>query len=171
MSSNMKDTELKSILGEIPNWIFGYLELSDDIKREWKLGSKASDFGAHNQFVQTFAKRIEALIKRETDKAVRDIQKEFQKLADEWGLPEISTWQQGRFIDQPKYNRMGADWKQEQSDRERTLIRPGGGTNNALFQVSGAEDNAMIAAYISEVASIVRGLPQLKQQQTRGDEG
>ena len=55
-------SELKSIVGEIPNYIFECLELSDEIKEEWKHGSKASDFGRHNQFVQRFSKRIEAFI-------------------------------------------------------------------------------------------------------------
>jgi len=35
-------SDLKSIVGEMPNWIFEYLELSDEIKKEWKEGSKAS---------------------------------------------------------------------------------------------------------------------------------
>lgn len=57
-----QDKELRGIVGEMPNYIFECLELSDEIKEEWKHGSKASDFGSHNQFVQRFSKRIEALI-------------------------------------------------------------------------------------------------------------
>jgi len=55
------DSEIKSIIGEIPSYIFDYLELSDDTKEEWEHGVNASDFGGHNQFVQKFAKRILAL--------------------------------------------------------------------------------------------------------------
>lgn len=50
--------QIKQIISEIPNYIFEYLELSDEIRKEWKYGSKASDFGGHNQFVQEFTRRI-----------------------------------------------------------------------------------------------------------------
>ena len=62
MTPTEQDKELRGIVGEIPNYIFECLELSDEIKEEWKHGSKASDFGSHNQFVQRFSKRIEAFI-------------------------------------------------------------------------------------------------------------
>ena len=62
MTPTEQDKELRGIVGEIPNYIFECLELSDEIKEEWKYGSKASDFGSHNQFVQRFSKRIEAFI-------------------------------------------------------------------------------------------------------------
>lgn len=62
MTHTEQDKELRGIVGEIPNYIFECLELSDEIKEEWKHGSKASDFGSHNQFVQRFSKRIEAFI-------------------------------------------------------------------------------------------------------------
>lgn len=52
------DNQIRSLVGEIPSWIFEYLELSDEIKKEWKFGNKASDFGGHNQFVQKFTNRI-----------------------------------------------------------------------------------------------------------------
>lgn len=97
-------------------------------------------------------------IHRQQQKAVRELKDDLKRLSDEWGLPDFRTWRRGRFIDQPQYNRMGADWKREQELREVTLIRPHGGTNNALFQISGAEDNAKIVAYISEVASLLNRL-------------
>ena len=65
--------ELKSILGEMPNYIFDYLELSDDIRKEWKYGSNASDFGGHNKFVQQFTKRLEALIRTEKLKLLAEV--------------------------------------------------------------------------------------------------
>lgn len=37
--------ELDEILGQMPNYVMEYLELSDEIKQEWRKGSKASDFG------------------------------------------------------------------------------------------------------------------------------
>lgn len=63
MNDPKQKSELRAIIGEMPNWIFDYLELSDDIKKEWKYGSKAGDFGGHNRFVQKFSERIKALQK------------------------------------------------------------------------------------------------------------
>jgi len=57
----VSEDKIKSIIGEIPNYIFEYLELSDDIKKEWKYGSTASDFGGHEQFVQKFSARLSSL--------------------------------------------------------------------------------------------------------------
>jgi hypothetical protein len=71
--TNQASGELKSILGEIPNYIFDYLELSDDIRKEWKYGSKASDFGGHNQFVQQFSKRLETIIRTEKLKLLDEV--------------------------------------------------------------------------------------------------
>lgn len=68
--------KIKSVLGEIPNYIFEYLELSDDIKKEWKYGSKASDFGGHNQFVQKFAAQIQALISEQVRLGRETIERE-----------------------------------------------------------------------------------------------
>jgi len=56
------ENKIKEIIGQTPNYIFEYLELSDDIKKEWKYGSKASDFGGHNQYVQKFAKELTTYI-------------------------------------------------------------------------------------------------------------
>lgn len=86
---------------------------------------------------------------------------ELTKLAVKFGIPSITTWQQGYFIDSPDYALMGEDWKKEQRSRENTLIRPGGGMNNALFQVTGAENDAKIAAYLQllgELLTKVTGL-------------
>ena len=46
-------------------------------------------------------------------------------------MNDIETWQQGRFIDQRKYDRMGDEWKDEQRRREALLVRPGP-TENAI---------------------------------------
>ena len=66
------EQELRAIVGEIPNYIFECLELSDEVKEEWKHGSKASDFGSHNQFVQMFSRRIQAHTNAEIAKAVKE---------------------------------------------------------------------------------------------------
>ena len=58
MTPTEQDKELRGIVGEIPNYIFECLELSDEIKEEWKYGSKASDFGSHNQFVHKYEKKL-----------------------------------------------------------------------------------------------------------------
>lgn len=84
-----------------------------------------------------------------------ELDKALKILSQEWGLPDIRTWRQGRFIDHPRYNHMGKDWKREQEFREATLVRPNGGTNNALFQVSGAEDNTKIVEYLEEIATLL----------------
>lgn len=59
-----------------------------------------------------------------------EFEKKLEALADNFNLPSITEWRQGRFIDSPKYSRMGGDWKDEQQKSESTLIRPYGGTNN-----------------------------------------
>ena len=68
-TSNNTKEQIKSILGQIPNEIFEYLELSDEIRKEWKTGSKASDFGYHNQFVQKYTQQIEKLIQTAREEA------------------------------------------------------------------------------------------------------
>lgn len=83
------------------------------------------------------------------------LKQELETLAEKYSLPSITTWQQGYFIDQPKYSSMSEGWKKEQRSRENTIIRPGGGTNNPLFQVRGAENDAKIAAYLQEVAELL----------------
>jgi len=74
--------EIKQIVGEIPNHIFEYLELSDDIKKEWKNGSGASDFGGHRAFVETFSKRVANLIAiKETESRLDEENKQLHSVA------------------------------------------------------------------------------------------
>jgi hypothetical protein len=68
-------------------------------------------------------------------KGRREIKNMLADLTNKYCLPPITEWKQGKFIDSPKYDRMGEDWKNEQIIREKHLIRPNGGTNNALFSV------------------------------------
>lgn len=83
------------------------------------------------------------------------LQEELQQLADSLNIPNIITWKQGEFINSPKYDHMGEQWKFEQEEREQTLIRPGGGTNNALFQVSGYPDPSVITEYLEAVGKLL----------------
>lgn len=82
--------------------------------------------------------------------------KDLDALAEKYEVPSITTWEQGYFLDLPQYSSMSESWKKEQKIKENTLIRPGGGTNNGLFQVSGAENNSKIAAYLQEVSELLR---------------
>lgn len=80
---------------------------------------------------------------------------ELQKLADKYGLPSITTWKQGVFIDSPRYSHMDEEWKEEARAHEHCVVRPGGGTNNALFQVLGGPDPASIVAYLQELGELL----------------
>jgi len=106
MSDSLTNNKLRSIIGEIPNWIFEYLELSDEIKKEWKFGSKASDFGGHSQFVQLFSRRIEAIISDTVAKAEREAKLNLAKGLTIGGRHGVDIFYQGipieRFIDKLK---------------------------------------------------------------------
>ena len=52
------ENKISSLLGTMPNYIFDYLEISDDIKEEWKHGLNASDFGGHRSFVIKYTNLI-----------------------------------------------------------------------------------------------------------------
>lgn len=95
---------------------------------------------------------IESLIADDRKKMLDEI----DDIAEGLSIPSITTWRQGRFIDSPKYYKMGDKWRHEQEEREKTLIRPYGGTNNALFQVSGYVDNEVIAEYLEAVGKVLR---------------
>jgi hypothetical protein len=77
--------------------------------------------------------------------------KKLDQLAKKYDLPSITTWKQGKFIDFPQYRNSPEHWKEEKRREEQTFIRPGGGTNNALFKIDGAFDNANIAKYLEEL--------------------
>jgi hypothetical protein len=78
------------------------------------------------------------------------------KLAEEYNLPSITTWMQGRFIDNPRYDNIGSVAKSVHEQREKTLIRPGGGTNNALFRVTMTDYEEIIPKYLEEVGKILK---------------
>jgi len=99
------EQELRAILGEIPNYIFECLELSDEVKKEWKHGSKASDFGSHKQFVQMFSRRIQAHTNAEIAKVLDRLEAELneQKKAAETNL--------AYHVDVTKNERLIRDWQ------------------------------------------------------------
>lgn len=89
---------------------------------------------------------------RKQKKRFRD---ELQKLEKKYNIPGIESWKQGRFIDQQRYNCMSTEWKKEQRKYEKSLIRPYGGTNNALFKVSNGNHDQDVAAYLEEVGRLI----------------
>lgn len=76
-------------------------------------------------------------------------------LAETYDVPSITTWKMGRFVDSKSYDRMGMEWKAEQMIREASLIRPGGGTNNAIFRVEGNEEPSTITMYLEALGELL----------------
>lgn len=85
----------------------------------------------------------------------KELNDKLEALADNFNIPSITIWKQGKFIDHPKYSHMDEHWVEEQKLRERTLIRPGGMTHNALFQVSSSGEDANIAEYLEAVGRLL----------------
>lgn len=63
-------TLLRTLLGEMPNFVIDWLELSDDLRNEWKKGGKASDFGGHRTFIQKYEKKLAKLITADRKRVV-----------------------------------------------------------------------------------------------------
>lgn len=122
-------------------WHFYFNQSDNDDPTDWHWDKAEQDF----------KKKLHAHIASTVNQARVELVEKIQTLANDFDLPNITTWKQGRFIDMPRYNTMGAEWKKEQEQRELTLIRPYGGTNNALFQVSGTGRATDIAAYLEEI--------------------
>ena len=62
MSPSEQENELRALLGEMPYFVIDCLDLSDDLRNEWKKGGKASDFGGHRAFMQKYEKKLTKLI-------------------------------------------------------------------------------------------------------------
>ena len=62
MTPTEQDKELRALLGEMPGFVIDWLELSDELRNEWKKGGKASDFGGHRTFIQKYEKKLAELI-------------------------------------------------------------------------------------------------------------
>ena len=58
MTPTEQDKELRALLGEMPGFVIDWLELSDDLRHEWKKGGKASDFGGQHAFIQKYEKKL-----------------------------------------------------------------------------------------------------------------
>jgi hypothetical protein len=58
MTPTEQDKELRALLGEMPYFVIDWLELSDELRQEWKKGGKASDFGGHHAFMQKYEKKL-----------------------------------------------------------------------------------------------------------------
>jgi hypothetical protein len=93
-----------------------------------------------------------------SDSTKAELKSELEKLAGKFNVPSITVWQQGRFIDSPRYQHHPQEWKDSADRHERMLIRPYGGTNNALFMVRNNEDEANIAEYIAAVGALLERL-------------
>jgi hypothetical protein len=58
MTPTEQENELRALLGEMPGFVIDWLELSDELRNEWKKGGKASDFGGHRAFMQKYEKKL-----------------------------------------------------------------------------------------------------------------
>ena len=58
MTPTEQDKELRALLGEMPYFVIDWLELSEDLRNEWKKGGKASDFGGQRTFIQKYEKKL-----------------------------------------------------------------------------------------------------------------
>lgn len=85
-----------------------------------------------------------------------ELERKLEAIADNFNLPSITEWRQGKFIDSPEYSRMSDEWKENQQTTESTLIRPYGGTNNALFKVYNSGQDSNIAEYLEAVGKVLR---------------
>jgi len=55
------DEQIRNIIGQIPNYILGYLEIGDDIKEEWK--------GEQPAYLKVYSDRIAKLIAQQVEEA------------------------------------------------------------------------------------------------------
>lgn len=88
------------------------------------------------------------------------LKNELEKLAGTYDLPSITVWKQGRFIDSPRYAHDSQEWKDNANRYEKTLIRPYGGTNNALFRVDQSEYPSDITEYLQQVGELLERLTE-----------
>lgn len=62
-------------------------------------------------------------------------------------------WQQGQFIDMPKYKHMSDEWKEERRSEEKLLVRPFE-TGNAICKATSEEEAIWIAKRLNLAANI-----------------
>lgn len=63
-------------------------------------------------------------------------------------MNSINRWQQGKFINHPKYDHMGQCWKDEQDKIEMLLVRPHP-TENAICRCATPGDTKWIASRLN----------------------
>ena len=78
----------------------------------------------------------------------------------------ITTWIQGRFIDQPQYHNWTQEEKEDTCERERHLVRPGP-TDNAICYCQ----DPQVAEWIADRLNLAAKLEQMTEdmQQDRVD--
>lgn len=139
------DKELESKLNHI-------VKLAPQSQRELlKDELKALIHSSNKSFASQIAQKNKE-IKEEMNK----LRSELDELADKHNIPSITTWYQGYFKYQRQYRNQPKSWIDEQDRREKTIIRPHGGTNNALFKITGSQDDANIANYLEELGKLLR---------------
>lgn len=79
MTPTEQDKELRALLGEMPYFVIDWLELSDNLRHEWKKGGKASDFGGHRTFMQKYEKKLADLIRTEKLKLLDELEAKAQE--------------------------------------------------------------------------------------------
>ena len=87
MTPTEQDKELRALLGEMPYFVIDWLELSDDLRHEWKKGGKASDFGGQRAFIQKYEKKLADFITADRKRVALEARlDELRKMSD---LPYI----------------------------------------------------------------------------------
>ncbi|BAP94495.1 hypothetical protein [Aurantimonas phage AmM-1] len=84
-------------------------------------------------------------------------------------MNNIRTWQQGAFIDQPKYARMSDEWKNEQRRTEALLVRPGP-KENAICTARDPEAARWIAHRLNLAAQLEQMTYDFATGKTDGSE-
>ena len=69
-STKKIEESLRTLVGALPNEIFDYLELSDELKEEWRKGATASDFGGHKNFVNQTTQALLTILKETCEAAL-----------------------------------------------------------------------------------------------------
>lgn len=70
-------------------------------------------------------------------------------------LNGIAHWQQGQFVDMPKYRKMPPEWKEESRFREKFTVRPSP-TGNAIAHAVEHDMAAWIAKRLNRAATLER---------------
>jgi hypothetical protein len=84
-------------------------------------------------------------------------------------ISEVTTWQQGRFIDGPEYQHASAEWKEESRKREALLVRPAP-TENAICQAVDPDAAKWIAQRLNLAAKLEQMTYDFATGKTDGSE-